>query len=142
MYGLIVKLTSTPGRRAELIEVLSGDNSHPIAGCLSFIVAEDTSDEDVLWVTEVWASEASHKASLELSPSKPGLPTIETLIADYERLAVTKPVEKHSPTNAWRNSGQWPNPFPISPDKRRSRQPTYGECLPDRPPHFTKPYLI
>ena len=64
MYGLIVKLTSTPGRRAELIEVLSGENSHTIAGCLSFIVAEDTSDEDVLWVTEVWASEASHKARL------------------------------------------------------------------------------
>lgn len=96
MYGLIVKLTSASGRRAELIEVLGGDDSHTIAGCLSFIVAEDTANEDVLWVTEVWASEASHKASLELPPSKPRLPTIETLITNYERMAVTRPVEKHS----------------------------------------------
>ncbi len=96
MYGLVVKLTSVSGRRAELIEVLGGDDSHTIAGCLSFIVAEDTSDEDVLWVTEVWASEASHNASLELAPSKPGLPAIEALVAGYERIAVTKPVKKHS----------------------------------------------
>lgn len=96
MYGLIVKLTSAPGRRADLVEVLGGDDSHTIAGCLSFIVAEDTKDPEVLWVTEVWASEASHKASLALLPSKPGLPAIESLVARHERIAVTKPVEKHS----------------------------------------------
>ena len=96
MYGLIVKLTSATGQRADLIEVLGGDDSHTIVGCLSFIVAEDPADNDVLWVTEVWDSEASHKASLELPPSKPGLPAIETLVARYERIAVTKPIEKHS----------------------------------------------
>ena len=96
MYGLIVKLTSASSRRAELIEVLGGDDSHTIAGCLSFIVAEDPADEDVLWITEVWQSEASHKASLDLPPSRRGLPAIETLVARYQRIAVTKPVEKHS----------------------------------------------
>jgi quinol monooxygenase YgiN len=96
VYGLIVKLTATAGRRAELIDVLGGDNSQAISGCLSFVSAEDNDDDDVLWVTEVWASEASHKASLELPPSKSGLPPIETLVAGYERVAVTKPVEKHS----------------------------------------------
>ena len=96
MYGLIVKLTSTAGRRAELVEVLGGDDSHTVAGCLSFIVAEDAADEDVLWVTEVWDSEASHKASLTLPPSKPGLPPIETLIAHHKAIAVTKPNQKHS----------------------------------------------
>jgi quinol monooxygenase YgiN len=96
MFALIVKLTSVQGRRAELIEVLGGDDSHTIVGCLSFIVAEDTADEDVLWVTEVWASEASHKASLELPPSKHRLPPIETIVAGYERIAVTEPVKKHS----------------------------------------------
>jgi quinol monooxygenase YgiN len=96
MYGLIVKLTAASGRRADLIEVLGGDDSHTISGCLSFIVAEDSSNEDVLWVTEVWDSEASHKASLELPPSRPGLPSIEHLVAQHERVAMTKPVEKHS----------------------------------------------
>jgi quinol monooxygenase YgiN len=96
MYGLIVRLTSAPRRRAELIDVLGGDDSHTVAGCLSFIVAEDAVNEDVLWVTEVWDGEASHKASLELPPSRPGLPAIETLVVRYERIAVTKPVEKNS----------------------------------------------
>lgn len=96
MYGLIVKLTSAAGRRGELIAVLGGDDSHTISGCLSFIVAEDQANEDVLWVTEVWESEASHKASLDLPPSSPGLPSIETLVARHETIAVTKPVEQHS----------------------------------------------
>ncbi len=96
MYGLIVKLTSTLGRRAELIDVLGGDDSHTIPGCLSFIVAEDPADEDVLWITEVWESQASHQASLRLPPSRPGLPAIETLVARHETIAVTRPVEKHS----------------------------------------------
>ena len=96
MYGLIVKLTSVPGRRAELIEVLGGDDSYTVAGCLSFIVAEDTVDADVLWVTEAWENEASHQASLECPPSKPGLPPIESLVAGYQRIAVTRPVERHS----------------------------------------------
>lgn len=96
MYGLIVKLTSASGRRAELIEVLGGDDSHTVAGCLSFIVAEDSADRDVLWITEVWDSEASHQASLDLPSSKVGLPAIETLVVGHKTIAVTKPVEKHS----------------------------------------------
>jgi quinol monooxygenase YgiN len=96
MYGLIVKLTSAPGRRQELIEVLGGEDSHAVAGCRSFIVGEDAADKNILWVTEVWDSEASHKASLELPPAKAGLPAIETLVARHEIIAVTTPVEKHS----------------------------------------------
>ena len=96
MYGLIVKLTSASGRRAELIEVLGGDDSHTVPGCLSFIVAEDVAEEDVLWITEVWDSEASHKASLNLPPSRAGLPAIETLVVRHETVAVTKTVKKQS----------------------------------------------
>ena len=65
MYGLVVKLTSAPGRRDELIALMGGDDSHTIPGCLSFIVAEDAVDENVLWITEVWESQASHEASLQ-----------------------------------------------------------------------------
>ena len=47
-------------------------------------------------VTEAWASEASHEASLQLSTSKSSLTPIETLVAHHETIAITKPVEKHS----------------------------------------------
>jgi quinol monooxygenase YgiN len=96
MYGLIVKLTSAPGRRDELIALMGGDDSHTIPGCLSFIVAEDTVDENVLWITEVWESQASHEASLQAPPVKESLADADTLIAGYEKVATTKPVKKSS----------------------------------------------
>ena len=37
-------------------------------GCLSYVVAKDSADENVIWVTEAWESIASHDASLS-SPS-------------------------------------------------------------------------
>jgi quinol monooxygenase YgiN len=96
MYGLIVKLTSVPGRRDELIVRMGGDDSHSIPGCLSFIVAEDAVDENVLWITEVWESQASHEASLEAPPIKETLTDAYTLISGFEKVATTRPVKKSS----------------------------------------------
>jgi quinol monooxygenase YgiN len=96
MYGLIVKLTSAPGRRDALIALMGGDDSHAIPGCLSFIVAEDAVDENVLWITEVWESQASHEASLQAPPVKESLADAGTLIAGFEKIATTRPVKKSS----------------------------------------------
>jgi quinol monooxygenase YgiN len=96
MYGLIVKLTSAPGRRDELMDLMGGDDSHTIPGCLSFIVAEDAVDENVLWITEVWESQASHEASPQAPPVKEGLADADTLIAGFVKIATTKPVKKSS----------------------------------------------
>ena len=30
-------------------------------GCLSYVVAKDPADENAIWITEVWDSQASHK---------------------------------------------------------------------------------
>jgi reactive intermediate/imine deaminase len=65
MYGLIGKMVATPGNRDALAAIiLSG--SEPMPGCLSYIVAKDPRDEHALWITEVWDSAESHKASLSL----------------------------------------------------------------------------
>lgn len=56
---------ATSGRRDSLIDVIvSGIKNMP--GCLGYIVAKDVPNPDALWITEVWDSEASHKASLSL----------------------------------------------------------------------------
>jgi len=65
MYGLIVKLTATPGRRDELITLMGGDDSHTIPGCLSFIVAEDTTTKPHS------KPHPSKKASQTRTPSSP-----------------------------------------------------------------------
>lgn len=96
MYGLIVKLTSAPGRREELITMMGGEDSHTVAGCLSFVVAEDSDNEDVLWITEVWESQSSHEASLGAPKIKESLADADTLIVNFEKVATTKPVRKSS----------------------------------------------
>lgn len=91
MYGLIVKLTTVAGARAQLIDILRGSATN-MPGCRSYVVAEDTSDENILWVTEVWDSEFSHKASLALPAVRNAIPRAQPLIAHFERVAVTSPV--------------------------------------------------
>ena len=65
MFGLIGKMSAKPGQRDTLIRlILEGADAMP--GCLSYIVAEDSTNQNDIWVTEVWDSEASHVASLKI----------------------------------------------------------------------------
>ena len=91
MYGLIVKMAVVHGRREEMIEILKESASN-MAGCLSYVVARDSADEDVLWVTEVWDSAVSHDASLSLPSVKNAIPRARPIVSSFEKIAVTTPV--------------------------------------------------
>lgn len=91
MYGLIVKLMLKAGKRDEMIGLLKS-SSAAMPGCQSYVVAKDSSDSDVLWVTEVWDNEESHQASLSLPTVRAVVPQAKTLVADFERVAITEPL--------------------------------------------------
>jgi len=91
MYGLIVKMTVVPGKREEMIRILM-ESAANMPGCFSYVVAKDAADENVIWVTEVWESAASHDASLTLPQVKNVVPQAKPLVANFERIAVSKPV--------------------------------------------------
>jgi quinol monooxygenase YgiN len=91
MYGLIVKLTVVPGKRDEMIGILK-ESAADMPGCLSYVVAKDSADENVVWVTEVWESVASHDASLSLPSVKNAMPQIKPLLSSFDKIAVTTPV--------------------------------------------------
>jgi quinol monooxygenase YgiN len=91
MYGLIAKMAMICGRREEMIEILKESASN-MAGCLSYVVAKDSADEDVLWVTEVWDSAVSHDASLSLPSVKNAIPRAKAIVSSFEKIAVTTPV--------------------------------------------------
>ena len=91
MYGLIVKMAVIHGRREEMIEILKESASN-MAGCLSYVVAEDSADEDAIWVTEVWDSAVSHDASLSLPSVKSAIPRATAIVSSFEKIAVTTPV--------------------------------------------------
>jgi quinol monooxygenase YgiN len=91
MYGLIVKMTVLPGRRDDVLGLLAGCSAG-MPGCLSYVIAKDAADEDALWVTEVWESEAAHDASLTLRAVQAAIPQIRQLVADFQKIAITEPV--------------------------------------------------
>jgi len=91
MWGLIAKMTLLPGKRDEMIEILS-ESAANMPGCLSYVVAKDAADENTIWVTEVWNGMASHDASLSLPEVKNAIPRAKAIVSKFERIAVTSPV--------------------------------------------------
>ncbi len=94
MYGLIGKVTTTPGCRDELINILL-EAVAAMPGCLSYVVAKDLQEENVVWITEVWDSQASHSASLSLPAVQKAIARGRPLIADFGERIVTEPVGGH-----------------------------------------------
>ena len=94
MYGIIGKMKTVAGQRDALISILlEGVSSMP--GCLSYVVAQDPADADAVWVTEVWDSQASHKASLSLPTVKDAISRGKPLIASFDEHIETAPVGGH-----------------------------------------------
>ena len=94
MYGIIGKMKTVAGQRDALISILlEGVSSMP--GCLSYVVAQDPADADAVWVTEVWDSQASHKASLSFPTVKDAISRGKTLIASFDEYIETPPVGGH-----------------------------------------------
>jgi quinol monooxygenase YgiN len=91
MFGLIGKMTAVAGQRDALIAILV-DGVGGMPGCLSYVVARDPSDEDALWITEVWDSQASHKASLSLPAVQQAIAKGRPLIARFDQSIPTEPV--------------------------------------------------
>jgi len=94
MYGLIGKIIAVPGQREALISILL-EGIAGMPGCLSYVVARDAGDGNAIWVTEVWDSEPSHRASLSLPGVQEAIARGKALIADFGVSTVTEPVGGH-----------------------------------------------
>jgi quinol monooxygenase YgiN len=91
MYGLIGKLSAVPGQRDALAAILL-EGSEAMPGCLSYIIATDPADPEALWVTEVWESPASHRASLALPAVKVAVAKGRPLITGFGNRTETVPI--------------------------------------------------
>lgn len=94
MYGLIGKMTAVPGQREALAAILL-DAIMDMPGCLSYVVARDSADDNALWITEVWDSRESHKASLSLPSVQAAIARARPLIAGFSHRVETIPVGGH-----------------------------------------------
>jgi quinol monooxygenase YgiN len=91
MYGLIGKMTAAAGRRDDLIAILLASTAG-MPGCLSYVVARDSTDPDGIWISEVWDSKASHDASLALPAVREAIAKGRPLIAGFSDHVETIPV--------------------------------------------------
>ena len=91
MYGLIGKMTAVAGERDALAAILL-DGTHAMPECLSYVIARDPADDNALWITEVWDSQASHKASLSLPSVQAAIAKGRPLIAGFSNRVETVPI--------------------------------------------------
>ena len=91
MFGLIGKMTAAAGRRDALIEILL-QGTRDMPGCLSYVIAKDTAEDDAIWVTEVWDSKDSHDASSALPSVQKAIAAGKPLITGFGTRIVTTPV--------------------------------------------------
>ena len=94
MYGLIGKTHAVSGQRDALINILlEGVSGMP--GCLSYVVAQDPTDADAIWITEVWDSQESHKASMSQPSVQQAIARGRPLIAGFGERFETQPIGGH-----------------------------------------------
>ncbi|QDH71811.1 antibiotic biosynthesis monooxygenase [Lysobacter alkalisoli] len=94
MYGLIGKVRAMPGQRDALVEILL-EGTAGMPGCQSYVIAKDPTDTDGIWITEVWDSADSHKASLSLPAVQEAIARARPLIAGFDQRIETEPVGGH-----------------------------------------------
>ncbi len=94
MYGLIGKMIAAPGKRDKLISILL-DGTKDMPGCLSYVIAKDTADENALWVTEVWESQAAHTESQSLPIVQQAMAQGKPMIIGFGERFETTPVGGH-----------------------------------------------
>ncbi len=91
MFGLIGDFTALPGKREEMIRlIIAGTRNVP--GCLNYIVSRDFEDPDKLWITEVWETRESHKASVFFPTVAAAIDGVMPLMARMGHLVEIEPV--------------------------------------------------
>jgi quinol monooxygenase YgiN len=71
-YGLHGKLTATPGNGNKLADILleAAQLVSTAKGCYLYLVSQDETTPDAVWVTEVWEQKEDHDASLQVAGVK------------------------------------------------------------------------
>ncbi|QQR68326.1 MAG: antibiotic biosynthesis monooxygenase [Alphaproteobacteria bacterium] len=90
MHGFIAKFQAAPDKRDVLIEIMKQSN-HDLPGCISFVIALDIVEPDMIWVCEVWDKQESHLASLELPHVQEAILRATPLVLNMTKIASTLP---------------------------------------------------
>lgn len=94
-FGRYAKATAKPGQGDALasimLEVAEGLRETP--GCELYVINRSVDDPDVIWVTELWHSQAQLDAALESEGARARIPEVLALLVEggFERIDL-KPI--------------------------------------------------
>ena len=92
-YGLLGQMMAQPGKRAELVVILS-EGTGEMPGNIAYLIGEDSANPDAIWIVELWESKEAHAASLKLPAVQDAIKRGRPLIAGFGTRAEFKPVAK------------------------------------------------
>lgn len=83
MFGLYVKFTARPEECDTLVARLLGTAKliEGIAGCQLYVINTSPTEADIVWVTEIWRSQADHDASLTVEGAQEAIQRTIPLLA-------------------------------------------------------------
>jgi quinol monooxygenase YgiN len=90
-FGLYSKLVARPGQRDALVAILLRDTDALKAhDCDLYVVNVSPQSEDVVWVTEVWATREAHRASLQLPETRQAIAeAMPLLTGEFESIELS-----------------------------------------------------
>src|SRR3546814_14824932 len=71
-YGLLGQMTAQPGKRAELLAILT-EGTGQMPGTIAYLIGEDSANPDTFWIVELSDSKHAHAASLTLRAGQAAL---------------------------------------------------------------------
>lgn len=92
-YGLIGQMIARPGERTALAAILA-EGTDEMPGNMGYLIGEDSANADAIWIVELWDTQASHAASLQLPAVQAAIKKARPLIAGFGIRAEFRPMAK------------------------------------------------
>lgn len=93
-YASYVKFTAQPGKRDALVQQLleAARAVESVAGCQIYVVNTSPDEADVVWVTEIWDSQADAQAVLTTGDAQASIQAVLALLAHSPEQITLQPV--------------------------------------------------
>ena len=90
-YGLLGQMMAQPGKRTELVAILS-EGTGEMPGNIAYLIGEDSTNPDAIWIVELWSDKDAHAASLQLPAVQAAIKKGRPLIVGFGQRIEFKPV--------------------------------------------------